>query len=522
MLAAAYLRYSTHNQSELSIAAQHRAIKEYCARQGIELFAIPYVDEARSGTNTNRPGYQKLIADARKGLFQAVIVYDVTRSNRDVGDWFQFRKDMAEHGVQVLSVTNSLGAPDDPDAFLGELLAVGIGQHAVMVSRQKSIAGKAIRAERGLFMGGIPPLGYDVVDGKYVINPREAEAVLLAFTMYAEGKSYNQIVQAIADLGVTGKQGVPICANTLHYIFKNQRYAGTFIWGEYTMRHMHKWVGTKNETPTALIEGGIPAIVPLPIFNAVQDRMQNNKYMNHGTRRQYLLSGLIRCGLCGAPMAGHTSVTKGTEYSSYMCLTKQRQHTCKSKNVHCYQLETYIVDMLIRRVLNENVLQLVAQKLMEISAEDHSDMEDQTVQQLADISRKITNLLSALEAGQASELIFSRLTDLQAQKKALEARLALFRSERMELPPVDAIIDEIRSDIEKINLSTEGLPALIRKYISQVTVFDDHIEVTISVNHIVNMHKKRCIPSEIVGIHRGSPGKVFNLYTISFSRTAIA
>ena len=134
MIAAAYARYSTSNQQETSIAAQLEGIQAYCDREGIILAGMPYIDEAKSGTNTNRPGFQRLLADAQKGKFEAVVVYDISRGSRDVGDWFVFRKQMADLGVKVLSATNTLGDMDDPNAFLQELLSVGLGQHMVLQS----------------------------------------------------------------------------------------------------------------------------------------------------------------------------------------------------------------------------------------------------------------------------------------------------------------------------------------------------------------------------------------------------
>ena len=164
-IAAAYARYSTANQQELTIAAQLEEIRSFCSRNQLKIYPHPYVDEAKTGTNMNRAGMNELLEDAADHKFDAVVIYDISRGSRDVDDWFHLRKMLRRLGITLYSCTNTLGDPDNPDAFLTELLTVGIGQHQVLQSRQKSIAAKKVRAERGLFNGGYAPLGYKIENG---------------------------------------------------------------------------------------------------------------------------------------------------------------------------------------------------------------------------------------------------------------------------------------------------------------------------------------------------------------------
>ena len=93
MKAAAYARYSTDRQTDNSISAQLDAIIGYCQKNNISIVRT-YVDEAQSGTNTNRQGFIDLLTDARAGRFNAVVIYDISRGSRDIADWFAFRKEM--------------------------------------------------------------------------------------------------------------------------------------------------------------------------------------------------------------------------------------------------------------------------------------------------------------------------------------------------------------------------------------------------------------------------------------------
>lgn len=94
---------------------------------------------------------------ARNHQFECVVIYDISRGSRDVGDWFHFRREMQRLGIQVLSATEKLGDISNPNDFLVELINVGLGQHMVLQTRQKSIAGVAERAKQGVFLGGVSP-----------------------------------------------------------------------------------------------------------------------------------------------------------------------------------------------------------------------------------------------------------------------------------------------------------------------------------------------------------------------------
>lgn len=203
---AAYARYSTENQDENSIETQFDNIAQYCQAHQYNIVAH-YFDKAKSGTNIERADFQEMISAARAGKFSAIVIYDITRGSRDVADWFTFRKQMMQAGVQIISTHDNIGDLLNPNDFLTELIGVGIGQHHVLTSRLKSIDGTTMKAHEAIFLGGCPPLGYDVKDGKYIINESEANIVRKIFSMYASGESYSDIIDSLG--GAIGKKGRP-------------------------------------------------------------------------------------------------------------------------------------------------------------------------------------------------------------------------------------------------------------------------------------------------------------------------
>jgi site-specific DNA recombinase len=510
LLTAAYARYSTSLQQETSIAAQLKAIDDFCSHNNLTLAGMPYVDEAKTGTNMQRDGMIRLMRDARAGKFKAIVIYDISRGSRNLEDWLAFRREMNHIGVKVFSVTSSIGNLDNPADFLNETVQAAVGQFYVLQSRQKSIAGKAIRAERGLFCGGYAPLGYDIVEGRYVLNPIEAPVVRMIFDMYASGRSYSEIIAEVIKTGVTGKRGQPIAPNTLYYILKNERYAGTYVWNEFEMRHMHNWVGKKNASDDVIrMPGVIPAIVSLSVWQAVQSRMAANIHNSmNNTRAQgrfYLLSGIIRCGVCGGPLAGVTTSSKSHSYKKYICINKRKSLHCHAKDIRADKLEAYIVDFLRSRVLVPEVISAMVDKIMAIVSP--SGEREALLQEVASLEKKNARLFSAIENGLSSPDTISRINENADRVKALQSRLA-------NLPIVSPVS---RASIESILLSDMrsvldtvcSQQLMIRKYIQSVTIFDDYIELAVSPNLNAYTKKETPLTNSLKLVNgAGSPGRI--------------
>ena len=388
MDAAAYARYSTDRQTDNSIAYQMSKIYEYCAKNGITVTAS-YADEAATGTNTeNRVEFLKMLAAATNKEFEAVIIYDITRGSRDVGDWFSFRKTMSRLNVKVISVEDRLGDILNPNDFLVELMNVGIGQHAVLTTRQKSIDGVAVKAKDGVFLGGYAPLGYDIENQKYVINEREAATIRIIFDMYAKGESYRAILERIK--GTKGKRGKPLGGNSLNSILKNERYIGVYTWNKRHIKQMRRWAGGALNPNCVRLEDMIPPIIDTDTWERVQKRMSENKKATNKAKREYLLTGLIECDCCGATFVGHTSTNKkGYEYRTYICGNKYRTRTCKAKNANAAELEIFIIANLKQYLDDidfEEVAGVIAEKINAATADLSKEKKE-----LADVIGKISN-----------------------------------------------------------------------------------------------------------------------------------
>ncbi|MBW7572424.1 recombinase family protein [Caproiciproducens faecalis] len=462
MKAAAYARYSTDNQTDNSIAYQMNSIQKYCNDHKITICAF-FADEAKSGTNEDREGFQNMVAAANRKEFDAVVIYDITRGSRDVADWFNFRKDMMRLGIEVISATQHLGDITNPNDFLTELISVGLGQHAILDTRKKSIAGVAERAKQGVFLGGVAPLGYDIVKGQYIINETEAKAVRTIFKMYSNGKSYNQILDALHD---RGKRGQPLGKNSIPSILSNERYIGVYTWNKRKMKLMRKWAGGKPNPECVRIENAIPAIIERDLWEGVQTRLNSSRRnATNKAKREYLLAGLIECADCGATYVGHCSTNAkgyGTRY--YVCGNKYRTRTCPAKNINADSIETFVVQHLKAYLLEADFTE-VACTIADAVNSAAPDLSKER-QELSEINLKITNGVKAILSGVEFPELEDEVNRLRIRKSELEDIIAHSESHRgRQLDPAK-IVDLFRYSVE--HFDDEHLKEIINFHITKI------------------------------------------------------
>lgn len=468
MRAAAYARYSTDKQTGNSIAYQLNAIQQYCKAENIPIIAT-YTDEACSGTNADRAGFQAMVAAAKSGLIDTVVIYDITRGSRDVGDWFTFRKAMMYLGVNVISATGQkLGDLTNGQDFLLELITVGMGQVEVLGNRQKSLAGVATKAQQGAFLGGIAPLGYDIVNGEYVINHTEADAVKKIFAWYANGKSYNYMIDHLN--GATGKRGRPLGKNSFRSILTNERYIGVYTWNKRKYKLFRKWVGGELNPDVVRLEGVIPPIIDTDTWGRVQKRLKDNKHKaRNKSKHNYLLSGLIVCDNCGAAYVGHTSTNKkGYSTRYYTCGNKYRTRECNAKNINAEEIETFVVQNLKAYLLSldfDEMADYICDKINNASPDLSAEK-----QELVQLDTKIKNGINAILSGMQIPELDKELDRLRNRKHELEDIIA---QREAELPQIsrEAVIELLKNSVEEWN--EENLPQIIRTHIQKIYAHSD-------------------------------------------------
>jgi DNA invertase Pin-like site-specific DNA recombinase len=314
---AIYTRKSSEEGLEQdfnSLDAQREACEAYVASQRSEgWIASPkmYDDGGFSGGTMERPALKALLADIREGLVDTVVVYKVDRLTRSLGDFAKIVDVFDAAGASFVSVTQSFNTTTSMGRLtLNMLLSFAQFEREVTGERirDKIAASKA----KGMWMGGKPPLGYEVRDRKLEIVEGEAETVRHIFRRYAELGSVLDLRDELAAAGIQGKtiagreetEGPKrrLDRGALYHLLQNRLYRGE--------------IAFKGK----VYPGQHDAIVDEELWTAVADRLSNNRAIRRHrstAASPSLLAGLIRDGE-GIPLTPTHAVKKGRRYRYYV------------------------------------------------------------------------------------------------------------------------------------------------------------------------------------------------------------
>lgn len=297
----AYLRVSTEGQTEkYGLAIQRQKILDYCEKNDIKIDKW-YVDGGYSGSKLDRPDIQRLLDDAENGLISTVYIYKLDRLSRDTADTLELMyRILPKFGVKVISMTEEIRTDNPMDRVMLTVNAA-MNQYEREIIRMRMADGMVERVKKGLWMGGGRiPYGYyyDRNDGILHINNEQAEQVRNAYKLYLEGYSCDRISHI---LGFKGERIVT-------QILKRKSNIGLI---EY-----------KGEVYKGLHE----PVVDEETFYRTQELMKKRSTNSH-IANDHILTGLCRCGVCGARMRYHKwsgshrlicySQVKGKEYMQH-------------------------------------------------------------------------------------------------------------------------------------------------------------------------------------------------------------
>jgi site-specific DNA recombinase len=289
---AIYTRVSTDHGLEQdfnSLDAQHDAAQAYIRSQahaGWTLIRSRYDDGGYSGGSTDRPALQRLLSDVEAEKIDVIVVYKVDRLTRSLADFAKLVELFDGHGVSFVSVTQQFNTTTSMGRLtLNVLLSFAQFEREVTSERIRDKIGASKR--KGLWVGGIAPLGYETKDRKIVVVEEEAERVRIIFRRYLELGSLNHLMADLRERGIvtkvrslkTGRRvgGIPFTRGPLAHFLRNRFYLGEVVF--------------KGE----VLPGEQPAILDRDLFDAVQAKL-NEQRNNHTVARgksDALLTGRI-------------------------------------------------------------------------------------------------------------------------------------------------------------------------------------------------------------------------------------
>ena len=491
MIGVIYARYSSHSQREESIEDQLRECHEFAARNNIKIIA-EYTDSALTGRTDSRPDFQKMIRDSARGKFQVVVTYKVDRFARDRYDSAIYKAKLRKNGVRVLYAKETI--PDGPEGIILESVLEGYAEYysaALSQNILRGLEGNAMKCKTN----GVQVLGYYTgEDGCYEIDPDYASVVLSIFQKYDAGVPQKEIIDDLNARGFRTTRGFAFNKNSVTRILRNRKYIGEYSWGDVT------------------VSGGMPQIVPLPLFDSVQRKLdRGSRAPAHKWKvADYILTSKLFCGHCGELMVGRAGTGKsGKKYDYYACVNRTRRHGCDKKPVKKEWIEDIVVKYTKEVVLAEDMIEQIADGVMDfLEREKKSNGElDALEASLKNVESSIRNMMQAIEQGIITKSTKQRLMELEEQRDQISAAIA---REKIATPDIER--DQIVYFLEKFKEGSLDDPdyrtKLVEAFVSSVYLWDDG-RIVINYNYTGenNQLTLRQIEQELVDMDgaEGSP-----------------
>ena len=302
---AAYCRVSTDKSDQLnSLETQKEFFLEYTKRTGDNLIKL-YADEGISGTKIkNRKEFQRMLADAEKGLFDMVVVKDISRFARNTVDLLQSVRKLKSLGIETQFLTANMTSMGNSEFVLTIFGALAQEESANTSKRIKF--GKKMNAEKGRVPNIV--FGYDKTTGDYFnlsINENEAMAIRQIFQWYTgEGYGGSKIANMLNERGIKTKRGNNWSQNSVCRILTNEIYTGKIINGkEEIADFLTGQRKEKDESELLVTIRPELRIIEDEVFDKAQDilkgRHDSFKITHERQSNKYLFSTLIKCKECG-------------------------------------------------------------------------------------------------------------------------------------------------------------------------------------------------------------------------------
>ena len=490
--AAFYARVSSDRQDvDLSVSAQLRALKDYARANGYSV-ARQYVDEAESGRVADRPQFREMIEEGSKpnAPFEVILVWKFSRFTRKREHAVAFKSMLRRKGIRVVSITEH--ADDSPTGKLMEAIIESVDEFYSENLAEDVTRGMREAASRGFFLGSKAPFGYrrvKVSDGMkerptLEVDTATTPVVREIFESSLRGNGLKEICKTLNGRGITNS-GKHRNKGGLHYLLTNEAYTGTAVWGRTTKVE-------KAQDPVR-VEGAWPALVSRELFDAVQQAMRGRapKVQRPGrVGSKFLLSGLLKCGVCGRPYSGQGA--KSGQFAYYVCGTLFREGagTCSARYLNAPRLEAFVVEKIRERILTEETIvalvTMVAEEIDAMAGELSGRLEVVEAE-LGDVRKRLEKLYEAIETSELTlEVLSPRIFSLRHREEQLEAAredtATQLEQRRVELPTTEEIKGYVADFREFLKDGTfPERKALIRNFVEGIEITGDEAMLTYTI-----------------------------------------
>lgn len=499
MNVAAYCRVSTDKEDQLnSLDAQKRFFTEFTEKNGYNLVRL-YADEGISGTKIkNRREFLRLMRDAQNGLFEMVIVKDISRFARNTVDLLQSTRQLKALNIETVFLTANQTVLNNSEFVLTIFGALAQEESANTSKRIKF--GKKINAERGRVPNFV--YGYDKVNGDYFtlnINAEEAKVVNEIFELYTtEGLGTARIANTLNARGIKTKRGNSWTQNAVARILTNSIYVGKIINGKEEIQDfLTSKRRKKDEDEWLVTERPELRIVSDDMFEQAQRILEARKNaftQNHERQSsKHLFSTLIKCKECGYSF--RRTCYKGSY--RWVCSVRNTRgaEACPNavvleEQVLIQNLQEYFIKSLKNRDTMVNNIVSRFNSVYHNAAENQSYSAELEQKQASLEKQRQKYMDMYVDELISREELNSKLKSINADLEHIRNELTITESNLSRSEMLESVLEQTFASIESVTDLSTVTNAQLKKIINRIEVDKDgHIDIYLNLLSEIGLDK---------------------------------
>lgn len=484
--AVAYIRVSTNLQIDgFSLDGQLKEIQDYCNKNNINLVRY-YKDAGISGTSIeNRTEFQRMLHDISKDKnINTIIVWKLSRLSRSMTDLTNTISFLEKHNVNLICINPGI----DISSSMGKIFVYMTGIFAEM-ERDNIIEtckmGMKQRALDGKWNGG-KVFGYRSNEEKeLVIVEDEAKIIKEIFHLFAnENWGYKKIASTLNSRGSKTLRGSDWSISSIKQIIDNPVYAGYIRWGKYLDWSKKRRQGKQNEY--VLSNGTHIPIITKELWEKSQHIRQLKEKKNEKTYEgEFILTGLLRCPVCGASMISHRIKKRGKPgeyYRYYQCSNffNKGSKVCSANLINADQAEEYVIAKLYEIVNSKEVINSIVKKVEKLSFTDTTSLESELLKFKKELEKikdkksenlqlEYENKIDIYTLNQRLSFLDNKELDIIEKINSIEKEISSINSQiKIKPEMVKIILENFKKVFEKSDVEKKKM--LLKSIIESITV----------------------------------------------------
>ena len=522
--AAIYCRLSQDDGSlgeSGSIQTQKAILTQYCQEHHMEIVDC-YCDDGWSGTNFDRPAFQRMIGDIEAGRVNTVIVKDLSRFGREYAQMGLYIEHyFEEKGVRFLSLAENIDSSQGLNNLVLPFTNVINSLYARQASEKTKAAHRA-RAKNGMFLGSRAPYGYqkDPSDRHHlIVDPEAAEVVKEIFRMFADGIGYVRMTKILRERNILNPQAYFNQNNPDYYkhsdywrkpfdwhatsvraILNNPVYLGKLTFGKTkTKGFFDKRRVPAEESDWIVVEHTHEPLVSQELWDTVHQMMKARRRENSSGHVQPF-AGLVKCAGCGSSLNASYDKKKG-KYTGFSCWVYKNygKQRCTSHAIGWQTLNRLVLED-IR--CNAQVAKLAAARYVGVLLRTKLEKEKgETVRaerelkkaekRIGELDKILAKLYEDQALGKISEVRYQAMAPgYEAEQASLQERVSQLREQLAHTQEVQDNVEQFVPLIQKYTDIQELTPHILNELIEKIVVHEKKVEEDGSKSQMVEIHYK--------------------------------